>query len=76
MASTEPKSYDLNRFNVDREMERLRTQALLGWRQESRILTMFGLQDGMSVLEPGNGPGFITESIANLLATQRDYRAG
>ena len=67
MASAEPKSYDLNRFNVDHEMERLRTQALLGWRQESRILTMFGLQDGMSVLEPGNGPGFITEALLTLL---------
>ncbi len=71
MSSTEPtpepKSYDLNRLNIEREMERLRAQALLGWQQESRVLNLFGLRDGMSVLEPGNGPGVITEVLLNLL---------
>lgn len=33
-----PKSYDLNQFDLDQETRRLRTQALLTWAQESRIL--------------------------------------
>jgi ubiquinone/menaquinone biosynthesis C-methylase UbiE len=61
------KSYDLDRFDLDTETKRLRAQALLGWRQESRILTMFGLHDGMTALELGSGPGFITEQLLALL---------
>jgi ubiquinone/menaquinone biosynthesis C-methylase UbiE len=67
MATSEQKSYDLERFDLDHESQRLRSQALMAWPQEARILTSFGLQDGMSVLEPGSGPGFITEALLDLL---------
>src|SRR5579884_4216558 len=47
-------SYDVNRFtNLDREMERLRSQALQTWPKEVRMLDWYGLRDGMSVLELG-----------------------
>jgi ubiquinone/menaquinone biosynthesis C-methylase UbiE len=49
------------------EIERLATQARSGWDKESRVLSLFGLQDGSSVLEPGSGPGFITEQLARLV---------
>ncbi len=62
-------SYNLSEANrsLDAEIARLRTQALLSWVKEARILTWFGLRDGMSVLEPGSGPGFITEQLLELL---------
>lgn len=63
------KSYDLDRFDLDTETKRLRAQAILGWRQESRTLTGFGLRDGMTVLEVGSGPGFITEQLLTLVPT-------
>lgn len=49
------------------EIERLAAQARSGWDKESRTLSWFGLQDGLSVLELGSGPGFITEQLAALL---------
>lgn len=60
-------SYNLERFNMDRELRRLRTQVLLSWEQEARALTHFGLEDGMAVLELGSGPGFETEQLLTLL---------
>src|SRR6476646_6721829 len=45
------------------EVERLRQQALVSWDKEARTLELFGLRDGMSVLELGSGPGFITEQL-------------
>jgi ubiquinone/menaquinone biosynthesis C-methylase UbiE len=39
----------------------------LGWEKEARALAWFGLHDGMAVLEPGSGPGFITEQLMALL---------
>jgi ubiquinone/menaquinone biosynthesis C-methylase UbiE len=55
----------------DSEVQRLRAQALLGWEKEARTLAWFGLQDGMSVLELGSGPGFITEQLLALLPRSR-----
>jgi SAM-dependent methyltransferase len=52
---------------VDRELERLRDQALLAWDQEVRQLKWFGLQDGMSVLDVGSGPGFVSRQLLDLL---------
>jgi ubiquinone/menaquinone biosynthesis C-methylase UbiE len=52
---------------VDTEMERLREQALMTWDREARNLEWFGLRDGMSVLELGSGPGFVTEALLDLL---------
>ena len=45
------------------EVKRLASQARGGWGKEARTLSWFGLQDGMSVLELGSGPGFITEQL-------------
>lgn len=51
------------------EIERLAAQAQSGWDRESRRLSWFGLADGMSVLELGSGPGFITEQLLALVPT-------
>jgi ubiquinone/menaquinone biosynthesis C-methylase UbiE len=53
--------------DVGAEIERLAAQARLGWDKEARTLAWFGLQDGMSVLEVGSGPGFITAQLLALL---------
>ncbi len=53
--------------DVNAEIERLAAQARLGWEKEARTLSWFGLKDGMSLLEPGSGPGFITEPLLALL---------
>jgi ubiquinone/menaquinone biosynthesis C-methylase UbiE len=62
-------SYDLHASHrdVSSEIQRLAAQARSGWDKESRTLAWFGLQDGMSVLELGSGPGFITEQLLELL---------
>src|SRR5215218_8964985 len=59
------KASDMN-DNLDKEIERLRVQALCGWDKESRNLAWFGLRDGMSILEVGSGPGFVTEQFLAL----------
>jgi len=53
--------------NVDREFQRLRTQAQLTWKKEARTLSWLGLQEDMSVIELGSGPGFTTEQLLSLL---------
>lgn len=61
--------YDVSSFNrdVNQEIQRLRAQAYLTWKRESRVLSWFGLQDQMSLVELGSGPGFISESLLSLL---------
>jgi SAM-dependent methyltransferase len=49
------------------EIERLAAQARLGWPKEARTLAWFGLQDGLSLLEAGSGPGFITGRLLDML---------
>jgi SAM-dependent methyltransferase len=49
------------------ELERLRVQVELSWAEEQRLLTSLGCRDGMSVLELGSGPGFVTERLLELL---------
>lgn len=58
-------SYDPNASHrdYDSEIGRLRAQTLLSWEKEVRTLGWFGLRDGMSVLEFGSGPGFVTEQL-------------
>lgn len=51
---------------ISAEIRRLANQARSGWEKEARALAWFGLEDGMSVLEPGSGPGFITEQLLDL----------
>jgi ubiquinone/menaquinone biosynthesis C-methylase UbiE len=67
--ATEGKvSYRASEMNesIDREIERLRRQAMVAWDKEARFLSWFGLRDGMSVLEVGSGPGFVTEQLLAL----------
>ena len=61
-------SYKASEMNDDlgKEVERLRGQALWAWEKEARNLGWFGLRDGMSILELGSGPGFITEQLLEL----------
>jgi ubiquinone/menaquinone biosynthesis C-methylase UbiE len=66
MADSEDKvSYKASEMHddIEKEIERLRGQALWGWDKVSRNLDRFGLRDGMSILEVGSGPGFITELL-------------
>ena len=69
MADDEIGSYEISAMpgGVDVELVRLREQALQWWAQEERLLSALGLKDGMAVLEPGAGPGFITEQFLRLL---------
>lgn len=62
-------SYDLHNSHRDAatEIQRLAAQARSGWAKEARVLSWFGLQDGMSVLEVGSGPGFTTAQLLALL---------
>ena len=49
--------------DVDREIQRLGSQVDLFWESESKRYVEFGLRDGLSVVELGSGPGFLTEKI-------------
>lgn len=62
-------SYDMHASHrdADAEIQRLAAQARHGWDKEARTLTWFGVADGMAVLEPGSGPGFITRQLLDLL---------
>lgn len=62
-------SYDVHETHRDEnaEIQRLAAQALLGWEKEARNLRWFGLRDGMSLLELGSGPGFITDALLGLV---------
>ncbi|HKP52847.1 MAG TPA: methyltransferase domain-containing protein [Chloroflexia bacterium] len=59
------KASEMNE-NIEKEIERLRGQALWAWEKEARNLRWFGLRDGMSILEVGSGPGFVTEQLLAL----------
>src|SRR5690349_20574132 len=70
MADTQTeRSYDAasTPIGLDKEIERLRDQALMPWNKESRNLAWIGLSDGMSVLELGSGPGFVTEQLLGMV---------
>jgi len=54
-------------LGFEEELERLRMQAVMGWSKEFRNLEWYGLKNGMSVLEVGSGPGYITEQLLNSL---------
>jgi ubiquinone/menaquinone biosynthesis C-methylase UbiE len=53
------------------DVERLRAQAGLSWPKEMKALTQLGLRDGMSILEVGGGPGFITDLLLTGLPDSR-----
>jgi ubiquinone/menaquinone biosynthesis C-methylase UbiE len=60
-----PGSYDVSTAHQDREAEvaRLADQASLGWGKEAAVLERYGFRDGMSILELGSGPGFVTRLL-------------
>lgn len=60
-----PGSYDVSTAHQDRETEiaRLADQASLGWEKEAAVLERFGFRDGMSIVELGSGPGFVTRLL-------------
>ena len=62
---TTPGSYDVSTAHQDRETEvaRLADQASLGWEKEAAALERFGFRDGMSIVELGSGPGFVTRLL-------------
>jgi SAM-dependent methyltransferase len=62
-------SYDARYVNstLENEIRRLDNQVLLSWDKEVQILSYFGLQDGMSVIDLGCGPGFYTKHLLDLL---------
>lgn len=64
-------SYDAHASHrsLQAEVDRLAAQARSGWGKEARTLSWFGLRDGMSLLELGSGPGFITEQLLALVPT-------
>jgi ubiquinone/menaquinone biosynthesis C-methylase UbiE len=66
---SEAGSYDASSMpgGLEQELERLRLQALLPWPKESRTLAQFGLRDGMSLLELGGGPGYVTQQLLEML---------
>jgi hypothetical protein len=49
------KAREMN-YDLDKEIDRLRVQALWGWDKESRNLGWFGLRDGMSIVESSLSP--------------------
>jgi len=52
-------------------VERLEAQVALSWGQEARALKTLGLVDGMSILEVGCGPGFVTERLLDMFPHSR-----
>lgn len=73
-------SYNVSTAHQDRnaEVARLAAQARLGWTKEVAVLERFGFRDGMSIVELGSGPGFVTELLldhfpnAHVTAVERD----
>jgi ubiquinone/menaquinone biosynthesis C-methylase UbiE len=58
-------AYQIRTFasNVEKEIQRLKAQVDLFWGNESKRYVEFGLRDGLSIVELGSGPGFLTEKI-------------
>lgn len=65
----EPGSYRLTgaHIDVEQEVQRLAAQVERSWAREARLLRRLGLEDGMTVLECGCGPGLVTERLEQLL---------
>lgn len=58
-------------LGIEREVDRLKAQAMMGWDKEFRNLKWYGLEDGMDVLELGSGPGFYTKQLVSNLPLSR-----
>ncbi len=62
-------SYNVGNIGKVREVEinRLKGQVELFWEKEFKHYLEFGLKDGMTILEIGSGPGFLTEKLLEAL---------
>lgn len=62
---TQTGSYVLRTFSTtaDAEIRRLQAQADLFWEKELRCYRLYGLADGMNVVECGSGPGYVLDKI-------------
>ena len=71
MSLSEQGSYQVGQAHItlEQELRRLDAQVVRTWPKEARELHWLGLQDGMSVLEVGCGPGFWTEHLEQLVPT-------
>jgi ubiquinone/menaquinone biosynthesis C-methylase UbiE/acyl carrier protein len=58
-------SYKIKDFSIDAESEirRLEAQVELFWGKELAFYTMFGLKDGMTIVECGCGPGLVGQKL-------------
>lgn len=58
-------SYNVQQISkdIDLELSRLKAQVALFWDKELKRYIEFGLEDGMSIVEFGSGPGYLTEKI-------------
>lgn len=73
-------SYDVSTAHHDRDAEvaRLADQASLGWHKEAAVLEGYGFRDGMSIVELGSGPGFVSRLLldhfpkAQITCVERD----
>lgn len=66
-------SYRIQNFASDVHVEigRLEAQVKLFWEKEYRCLRMFGLRDGMRILDCGCGPGHVLEKLLQSLPASR-----
>jgi len=61
-------SYSFGEFESNQsELNRLKAQATVAWDREKAILLREGISQGMKVLDLACGPGFISESIYELV---------
>lgn len=73
-------SYQIEKIsgNLKLEVNRLKAQVELFWNKELKRYKEFGLRDGMSVVELGCGPGFLSEKLLrefpniNIIAVEID----
>jgi ubiquinone/menaquinone biosynthesis C-methylase UbiE len=63
------KSYDVRceHVSIEAELNRLQCQVEISWEKERIQLASFGLHDGVSILELGSGPGFVTNKLLEML---------
>ncbi|MCX7920831.1 MAG: methyltransferase domain-containing protein [Clostridia bacterium] len=68
-------SYKVDSIGKVREVEinRLKGQVELFWEKEYKHYQEFGLKDGMTILEIGSGPGFLTEKLLEALPNSFVY---
>ncbi len=51
------------KFGFEKEIERLKKQAYLGYEKEIRMIKLMGIDGNSEILEVGSGPGFFTKIL-------------